>query len=190
MQLNGLGKGVILLGLGLLASYTAEANLITPPSVFDFNGQTTENIIDHVGPSLAGSGGTIIDLLRLDNMATPGSGTGFSITYGATGHATISWNLTGTHNELEGIYIYGGGSANLYTLTSDQQLTGSGSIVTPVKNNGKAPGISHILFLGVDPPPPTPVIPSVPDAANTSILLGASLLGLSLLRKRFMKPTS
>ncbi len=182
MQLNGLGKGVILLGLGLLASYTAEATLITPPSVFSFNDQSTANIIDNVGSSIGGPGESIVDLLRLDNLASPGSGTGFSITYGATGKATISWNLTGLGTELQGIYIFGGSKANLYDVTSNEELTGSGSIVTPINNGGQTPGISHILFLGTETP-----VPTVPDAANTCILLGMSLLGLSLFSSRFWK---
>lgn len=181
MQINRLRKAIIGLGLGLLASYTAEATLLTP-SVFDFNDQSTDNIIDHIGSSLGGSDGTIDNLLRLDNLGSPGSGTGFSITYGATGKATISWNLTGTGTQLEGIYIFGGGSANLYEVSSDGGLSGSGSIVTPPNHGGQTPGISHILFLGDHTP-----TPSVPDAANTSILLGASLLGLSFFRNRFLK---
>lgn len=182
LQLNGFGKAIIGLGFGLLVSYTAGATLITPPSVFDFNGQGTDNIIDHVGSSLAGPGESVIDLLRLNNLAAPGTGTGFSVTYGAMGNATISWNLTGKGMDLVGVYVFGGGSANLYGLTSDEELTGSGSIVTPLNGGGQTPGISHILFLGTKAP-----VPRIPDAANTAILLGASLLGLSLFRKRCLR---
>jgi hypothetical protein len=187
MQSNGLGKAIICLSLGLLASYTAEAVLITP-STFDFNNQSTASIISHVGSSLAGPGGTVVNLLRLDDLAAPGSGTRFSVAYGAKGNATISWNLTGTGTELEGIYVYGGGSAHLYGVTANGELTGSGSIDTPANRRGKTPGITHILFLGIDSPssPRTP-IPAVPDAANTCILLGASLLGLSFFKNRFSK---
>ena len=181
MQPTKLGKAAVVLSLGLLASFTAEATLITPPSEFDFKDQSTANIIAHVGSSIAMPGQTIIDLSRLDDLSSPGADSGFSITYGASGRATISWNLTGTGTELEGIYIFGGGSANLYGIASDGELTGSGSIVTPLNHGGQTPGISHILFLGTDVPSP-----SVPDGANTSLLLGASLLGLSLFKNRFL----
>ena len=183
MQSNGLGKSIIYLSLGLLAAYTAEASLITP-STFDFDGQSTANIISHVGSSLTGSGESVISLLRLDHQGSPGLGTGFSVTYGAKGNATISWNLTGMGTELTGIYVYGGGSAHLYEVTLNGELTGSGTIDTPLNQKGKTPGITHILFLGTDIPSPSPHTPTttVPDAANTCILLGASLLGSLVLR--------
>src|SRR5581483_9630547 len=105
MQSNKLRKGIIGLGLGLLGSYAAEASLLTPVDV-NFNNQSTANIISQVGSSLAGPGETVINLLRLDDLASPGSGTGFTITYGSTGSATISWNLAGKGTELEGVYIF------------------------------------------------------------------------------------
>ncbi len=174
----------ILVGAAVLClSWNALANLNTP-TVFNFNAQNDANIIANVSSSLGLASSDVVDLLRLDSLATPTSGSPFSVTYGASGLANVSWNLTGTGKELYGIYIFGGSEANLYTVTTDERVS-SGvnetlTISTPANNGGQIPAISHILFLGTKST-------SVPDTGSTVALLGMALLSFRGLKEKFQK---
>lgn len=179
---DGMNKKLLLTLVALVCfSTVAQANLISPPTLFSFNDQSDGNIIANVSSTLGVSSSSVIDLLRLDNLAAPGSGSPFSVTYGTTGQATVSWNLTGTGDELLGVYVFGGSHANLYLVSGDE-LVSSGSaqsIVTPLNNGGQTPGISHIVFLGESR------TSSVPDGGSTIALLGAVLIGLAGFRAKF-----
>lgn len=175
-------KSILCVSSLLLAVTAAKANLTSPTAV-TIADQTTANIVSTVGASLASPGESIIGVLRLDNMASASSGSGFTVTYGATGNATVSWNLTGKGENLEGVFVTGGLAAsfagNLYGVTPDQEVIGSGNVST-VLNLGVNAGITSIVFLGTN----------VPDSGSTIALLGGALCGIGLLRKRLSARTA
>jgi hypothetical protein len=162
-------------------SWVAQANLIGPTLVHPSN-ESDSTIIAAVSSTLGLNSSDVLDLLRLDNLASPGSGSPFTVTYGATGQATVSWNLNGTGDELYGVYVFGGNCANLYTVSSDELISsGSGQfITTPLNHGGQTPRISHILFLGTD-------APDVPSTSNSITLLGMAMMGLAGLRAKVQK---
>jgi hypothetical protein len=175
-------KLLLVFGAVIYFSRIGQADLISPPTEFSFNDQSDANIIANVSSTLGLSSSSVLDLLRLDDLASPGVGSPFSVIYGTTGNATVSWNLTGTGDELYGVYVFGGSNAYLYLVSSDELVSsGSGqSIVTPLNNGGQTPAISHILFLGAAG------TPRVPDGGTTALLLGAALSGLGLLRRKLI----
>jgi hypothetical protein len=96
---------------------------------------------------------------------------------------SVAFDLTGTGQVICGFEIFGGGSANFYTVTADEGVVSDPNnpfiIHTPENNGGQLPNISHIQVFccpGV-----------VPDSGSTAMLLGGGLAGLGLLlryRKR------
>jgi len=107
-----------------------------------------------------------------------GGGT-VDITPGATGHANVAFDLTGSGQVLCGFFIFGGASGNFYTISADEGVTGNFDIVTPVNKGGQIPGISHIDIFCC--PGGT-----VPDSGTTAMLLGSAVAGLGLVR-RYLK---
>src|SRR5262245_49960731 len=82
---------LLLSGLGGLA----QANLISPPTLLDINGdghapggQATEHILLHASSTL---GLSLDDLLRLDSATDFDNGV-FTVDFTTTGHALISWD--------------------------------------------------------------------------------------------------
>lgn len=178
-------KRNLMIGALVAICAIAEAHLMPPVNLT--TGDESDATIIAAANSYLGVT-DLTDLLRLDSLALPGAGSPFSVTYATTdGHATVSWDLTGTGLQLTGIYIFGGSNNNFYTVSTDE-LIASGTdqfIVTPLNHGGQTPGISHILFLGGKALPPPP--PSVPDGGMTITLFGSALAGLGLIGRRLKK---
>lgn len=120
-------------------------------------------------------------LLRLEDTSSAPANSPFDITYVSTGVADVSWNLTGTGNQLSAIYIFGGSNgANLYKIDPSMAFIGSAQIHTPVTgNSGQYAGISHTLFLGG---PPT----AVPEPSSIVLLT----IGAGFLARKLRKPSA
>jgi hypothetical protein len=97
----------------------------------------------------------------------------------STGVANISFDLTGSGQVICGFEIFGGGSANFYTVSADEGVTGSFNITTPLNNGGRVPGISHIQIFCCPG--------QVPDSGTTAVLLGVALMGLGVVRHRLRR---
>jgi len=127
------------------------------------------------------TGDTVTDFFRWDPNNT--SNPYITVTPSTTaGIASISWNLNGSGFELEAIYMKGGNlGGNIYTITDDEELIGSGTLNTPTAGaSGTFAGISHIDFLVS----PGGVTRNVPDGGATVMLLGIALAGLGLIRRK------
>jgi hypothetical protein len=118
-----------------------------------------------------------------NNGSTEGTfGQYFTINMVSGNSWDISWDLTGSGFQLDGVLIKDGvaGPNNhlyrFYGVSADEVLVGSGTVTfdDPVKN------ISHISFFGS---------PSgqVPDGGTTVMLLGAALSSLGMARRFFKK---
>jgi hypothetical protein len=95
---------------------------------------------------------------------------------------SVAFDLTGTGQVICGFEVFGGGSANFYTVTADEGVVSDPNnlfiIHTPDNGGGQLPNISHIQVFccpGV-----------VPDSGSTAMLLGGALAGLGLGR-RYLK---
>jgi hypothetical protein len=99
-----------------------------------------------------------------------------------TGEVTISWDFTGSGFVLGAVYIKGGSNGgNIYTISSDETVIGSGTIHTPLTGGSdKFAGISGIDFL-------VGTSTRVPDGGATAMLLGTALSGLALMRRKLRK---
>jgi hypothetical protein len=106
----------------------------------------------------------------------------FTITKVTASTWDITWNLTGTGFQLDGLMIKDGSEGHggdqlyrFYGVSSDETFEGSGTVTfdNPVK------GISHIDFFGSPGG-------SVPDGGTTVMLLGTALGSLGMAR-RFLK---
>jgi VPDSG-CTERM motif len=95
--------------------------------------------------------------------------------------ATVSWNLTGTGLQMGFILVKDGDvmgdgtlALHLYGVTTDQMTIGTGVVTV---NGAGGHMISHISFFGG-------AGGQVPDSGMTVTLLGASLAGIEVLRRR------
>ena len=166
--------------IGLVA-----ANLQATPILFealDFNPDNPTSTASHVGDAL---GETLTHYFRWSGEGD--SNAYITVAPGEKGIATVTWDLTGTGLELEGIYCKGGSNGgNIYDISDSasdfEEIKGSGTINTPLtgnNGNGGFAGISHIDFL-VGPDPNT-----IPDGGTTLVLLGSVLSALALVRAKF-----
>ena len=93
----------------------------------------------------------------------------------------VAFDLTGTGHVICGFEIFGGGSANFYTVTADEGVVSDPNnlfiIHTPENNGGQLPAISHIQVF---------CCPGVPDSGTAAMLLGGALAGLGLMG-RYLK---
>jgi len=104
----------------------------------------------------------------------------------------LTWDLTGTGFVLNWVLVKDGAEAGtqgdqlyrLYSVSSDETLT-SGSPQTITIDGDK--GISHFSFFGSEGEGPGPGGTGVPDGGTTAMLMGASLAGISVLRKYLRK---
>ena len=107
---------------------------------------------------------------------------GGTITFANTsGNAvSVAFNLAGTGHVICGFEVFGGGSANFYTVTADEGVVSDPNnlfiIHTPQNNGGQLPNISHIQVFCC--PGGT-----VPDSGMTAMLLGSALAGLGLVHR-------
>ncbi len=147
------------------------------------------------------------DLTYLQKWNT--DGTGFDQSPGIGGYtftpdgnvatSTVTWDMSVNNPGGLGLsYILlkdgsaGGGSGNtlyhLYGIGADMASNGSASLTI----NGLK-GISHYTFFGAEingpppPPPPPPPPNGVPEGGTSVLMLGLSLIGLGVLRRRFRK---
>ena len=110
---------------------------------------------------------------------------GGTITFANTsGNAvSVAFNLAGTGQVICGFEVFGGGSANFYTVTADEGVVSDPNnpfiIHTPDNGGCQLPNISHIQVFCC--PGGT-----VPDSGMTAMLLGSALAGLGLVR-RYLK---
>ena len=89
---------------------------------------------------------------------------------------SVTFDLTGTGQVICGFEVFGGGSANFYTVTADEGVVNDGTtnpfiIHTPDNGGGQLPNISHIQVF---------CCPAVPDSGTTAMLLGGAIAGLGL----------
>lgn len=170
---------VMAAGCVCLAAVTAQSTPIFF-NVFDAHPDNPTDTASQVGTALGEE--TLTSYFRWEGTSSFNSH--ITVTPGATGQATVSWDLTGTGYELEAIYVKGGSQGgNIYDISDTsadfEEVTGSGSVQTPTtgnNGNGGLAGISHIDFLVVSHP--------TPDGGTTVLLLGAAVSGLALLRRK------
>jgi len=104
---------------------------------------------------------------------------GGTITFANTsGNAvSVAFNLTGTGHVICGFEVFGGGSANFYTVTADEGVVSDPNnlfiIHTPENKGGQLPNISHIQVFCCPGG-------NVPDSGSTAMLLGGALAGIGL----------
>ena len=95
----------------------------------------------------------------------------------------VEFNLAGTGQVICGFEIFGGGSANFYTVTADEGVVSDPAnpfiIHTPDNGGGQLPNISHIQVFCCPGG-------NVPDSGTTAMLLGSALAGLGLVH-RYLK---
>ncbi len=86
----------------------------------------------------------------------------------------LTWDFEGTGYGLGMVAVKGGndnGHVNIYTVSLDQFIAGSGTIATPTGQ-----GVSHFVLMGNGAP--------VPDGGVMLLLVGLAASGLGLIRKR------
>jgi hypothetical protein len=104
---------------------------------------------------------------------------GGTITFANVSGNTVSvtFDLTGTGHVICGFEVFGGGSANFFTLTPDEGVVQSDPnqflIHTPDNGGGNLPNISHIQVFCCPGG-------NVPDSGSTAMLLGGALAGIGL----------
>jgi hypothetical protein len=96
---------------------------------------------------------------------------------------SVAFDLTNTGHVICGFEVFGGGSANFYTVTADEGVVSDPNtlfiIHTPENKGGQLPNISHIQVFCCPGG-------AVPDSGTTAMLLGGALTGLALVR-RYLK---
>jgi hypothetical protein len=100
--------------------------------------------------------------------------------------AFVSWDLTGTGEELLAVYVFAGGQAFIYEVTEDQRLVGVDQLI----NTPFEAAFGHIAFLGITDrngiiEPPVGV--EVSDLGGTLALFSLCIGGLALFRRRLHK---
>ncbi len=108
--------------------------------------------------------------------------------FNASGEATVGWDLSGTSYQLKAIVVKTANTyLNVYTVGPDMGFLGFQVVVDAPDNKDS---ISHTTFLGMPgtpPPPPPPPPNGVPEGGTSVLMLGLSLIGLGVLRRRLRK---
>ena len=130
----------------------------------------------------AGEGGDITGTFNL----TDGSTTIGTITFTNTSNNAVSvaFDFTAPGHVICGFEVFGGGSANFFTVTPDEGVASDPNnlfiIHTPPNGGENLPDISHIQVFCC------PGGAVAPDSGTTAMLLGGALAGLALGR-RYLK---
>ena len=89
---------------------------------------------------------------------------------------SVAFDLTGTGHVICGFEVFGGGSANFFTVTPDEGVVSDPNnlfiIHTPPNGGDQLPNISHIQVFCCPG--------AVPDSGSTAMLLGGALAGIGL----------
>jgi hypothetical protein len=170
----------IFLGTGLVLG--VKADLMEPILLTSPGAQSTAGIEATVGGQLETD---VTTLLRRDAVI---DFTGQGFTLDITGppppnQAFVSWDLTGTGNELLAVYVFAGGQAFIYPVEEDQRVVGVDQLI----NTPFEAAFGHILFLGVTDVIEPPVGVEVSDLGGTLALFSLCIGGLALFRRRFHK---
>lgn len=104
------------------------------------------------------------------------TGSELSLTLGAQGVVSYTYNPTGADPLIQYVAVKGGDFFNLFAVGGSNFET----LFAPLNPNGNLNGVSHVSFYDTSLPNP-PV--TVPEPASL-LLFGAGLLGLSIAKRR------